>query len=226
MKKIIDFDEVSAKEYDLWYQTEKGKYISSLENKLMVDLLKPQTGQKLLDIGCGTGNHLLYFLEKNLFIYGIDSSYSMLKEAEKKTSGKKVVINAGAQSLPFLDKSFDISIIFTTLEFCDDPVSVLKEAERVTREKIYLGVLNSFSFTSALRRIKGWFKFSIYNRARFYSIWKLKRMFSYSFNFSSIQWGGVGFFPWVHFSFFRWIDKKTSFKRNPFSTFLGILIKL
>lgn len=226
MRKRIDFDKTVAKEYDLWYQTEEGRYISSLENKLMLDLLKPQAGQKLLDIGCGTGNHLLLFLEKKLFAFGIDSSFFMLKEEKEKIREKKIVILACAESLPFLDKCFDTSIIFTTLEFCDDPIQVLKEAERVTKERIFLGVLNSYSLTAGLRRIKGWFKSSIYNKARFYNIWELKKLIEGSFRFSSIEWGGANFFPWINLPFFRWLDKKFSKRKNPLSTFLGILIRL
>lgn len=226
MRKRIAFDKVVAEEYDLWYQTEEGRHISFLENKLMLDLLKPQAGEKFLDIGCGTGNHLLLFLEKKLLPFGMDSSFFMLKEAKKKTKGKNFLILACAESLPFSDKCFDTSIIFTTLEFCDDPIQVLKEAERVTRERIFLGVLNSYSLVAGLRRIKGRFKSSIYNKARFYNIRELKKLIEGSFRFISIEWGGANFFPWINLPFFRWLDKRISLKKNPFSTFLGILIEL
>jgi ubiquinone/menaquinone biosynthesis C-methylase UbiE len=226
MKTSPLFDQKISETYDLWYETETGRYFDSLEKKLMIDLLKPSPGQTLLDIGCGTGNHLKLFQEMGLKVTGVDSSPYMLKKVKGKLKDKSSLFLGFGENLPFEDKVFDLSIIFTTLEFCQNPSLVLKEAERVTSQKIFLGVLNSFSILSLQRRIKGWVKPSIYTQARFFNIWELKRLLRNNLHFKSTEWDGVIFLSSINLKIFGFLDNAISFKKNPFNSFLGILIKL
>jgi ubiquinone/menaquinone biosynthesis C-methylase UbiE len=226
MKTLPAFNQRIAQYYDLWYETSLGEYFDNLEKKLMMDLLKPRFGQTLLDIGCGTGHHLIFFRDMGLKVTGVDPSPFMLKKAKEKLKNKADLFPGTGENLPFKDKTFDLSVIFTTLEFCQNPSSVLKEAERVTSEKIFLGVLNSFSLLSLERRIKGWFKPSIYNKARFYNIWELKALLKKSLHFTSMEWGGVIFLSSFDRKILRWLDKTISPRRNPFYSFLGIVIEL
>ena len=226
MKTSTVFNQKSADHYDLWYETETGRYFDSLEKKLMIDLLKPSPGQTLLDIGCGTGYHLILFKNMGLKVTGIDPSPFMLKKAKKKLKNSTSLFIGTGENLPFEDKEFDLSVIFATLEFCQDPSLVLKEAERVTSQQIFLGVLNSFSLLSLQRRIKGWFQPSIYSKARFFNIWELKRLIKNSLRVRSIDWCGVIFLSSINMNIFRYLDKLISFKKNPFSSFLGMVIEL
>jgi len=226
MKTLPAFNQKIAEHYDLWYETSLGEYFDNLEKKLMIDLLKPRSGQTLLDIGCGTGRHLKLFQEMGLKVIGIDPSPFMLKNATKKVKDNSSLFLGTGENLPFEDKEFDLSIIFATLEFCQNPSLVLKEAERVTSQKIFLGVLNSFSILSLQRRIRGWIKPSIYSQARLFNIWELKRLLKNNLQFKSIKWGGVIFLPFLGLSVFRWLDKLISLKKNPFNSFLGIVIEL
>ena len=41
-------------------------------------------GDSLLDMGCGTGNHILYLKDKFKDIYGLEASEDMLRIARKK----------------------------------------------------------------------------------------------------------------------------------------------
>ncbi|MGB2697532.1 MAG: class I SAM-dependent methyltransferase [Candidatus Zixiibacteriota bacterium] len=226
MKTLPLFNQKMAEHYDLWYETETGRYFNDLEKALMIDLLKPSPGQTLLDIGCGTGNHLKLFQEMGLKVTGVDPSPYMLKKAKEKLKDKTSLVLGTGENLPFNDKTFEMSIIFTTLEFCQNPSMVLKEAERVTSQKIFLGVLNSFSILSFQRRIKGWVKPSIYSKARFFNIWELKRLLRNNLHFKSTEWSGVIFLSSLNFKIFRYLDQAIFFKKNPLNSFLGIVIEL
>ena len=103
---------------------------------------------------------------------------------------------------------------------------LLKEIGRVTRDEIFIGVLNSFSVMAIQRRIRGWFKPSVYNLARFYSLGKLRKLINRSLGFNSVKWGSVLFFPSANSKLIRLLDRKLSFRKNPFNAFLGIVIKL
>jgi ubiquinone/menaquinone biosynthesis C-methylase UbiE len=226
MKTSPIFNHKTAEHYDLWYETSLGEYFDNLENNLMINLLKPLPGQTILDIGCGTGRHLKLFQEMGLKVTGIDPSPFMLKQAKNKIKDSTSLFLGIGENLPFEDKEFDLSIIFATLEFCQNPIQVLKQAERVTSQKIFLGILNSFSILSLQRRIRGWIKPSIYSQARLFNIWELKRPIKKSLRVRSINWGSVIFFSSINLKIFRYLDKVISFKKNPFSSFMGILIEL
>jgi ubiquinone/menaquinone biosynthesis C-methylase UbiE len=161
-----------------------------------------------------------------LKVTGVDPSPFMLKKAEKKLKYNSSLFLGTGENLPFDDKEFNLSIIFTTLEFCQNPSRVLKQAERVTSKKIFLGILNNLSLLSLQRRIKGWFKPSIYKNARFYNIWELKKIIRSSITYKSVEWGSVIFIPLSGSSIFKCLDRTISFRKNPFNSFLGILIEL
>jgi ubiquinone/menaquinone biosynthesis C-methylase UbiE len=222
----IDFDQKVARGYDEWYETDFGKYTASAQNELMTILLKPIPGQRLLDIGCGTGTHLKLFEELGLDTVGLEPSIFMLKKAREKQKGKLKLILAKGEELPIKDDAFDLTLLFTTLEFCQNPAKVLKEAGRVTQEKIFIGVLNSWSLLAIARRVKGCFKSSIYSSAEFYNICKLKKILKGSLKFNSLAWGGVGSRPLLNMKFFRWLDKRFFCSKNPFASFLGVLVEL
>lgn len=228
----IDFDQKVAQSYNEWYKTDFGKYIASAQNELMLNLLKPIPGhgdpsrERLLDIGCGTGNHLRLFQKLGLDAVGLEPSIFMLKKAKEKQKDKLKLILAKGEELPIKDNAFDVSILFTTLEFCQNPTEVLKEAGRVTQKKIFIGVLNSWSLLAIRRRVRGWFKSSVYNNAEFYNICKLMKILKRSLRFNSLAWGSVGFLPFLNMKLFKWLDKRFLCGKNPFASFLGVVVEL
>jgi ubiquinone/menaquinone biosynthesis C-methylase UbiE len=218
------FDEKVARNYDKWYQTDFGRYASSLEEELMVRLLEKVQGQRILDVGCGTGNHLRLFQNLGADAFGLDCSFAMLLKAKEKNILRLIL--AKGEQIPIRDSAFDIATTITTIEFCGEPEKVLREMGRVTQKKIFIGVLNSWSLLALGRRIKGWFKPSIYNRARFFSIWGLKKLLKRTVAFRSVRWSGVCLLPSSKFKFLKELDSKFNFRRNPFCSFLGVLIIL
>lgn len=225
MRKIELFEKYANK-YDDWYKTDFGKYASELEDKLMLELLRPEPGQTLLDVGCGTGRHLLLFENLGLRTTGIDASSSMLVKAKEKVNENSLTLLSDTTDLPFKNKSFDLSIIFLVLEFSENPLKLLKEAVRVTKGKIFIGFLNRYSLLALQRRIKGVFKNSVYRKARFYSFYQLQKILRKSFEFKSLTWEGAIFLPWLRFKPWQWLDLKPSFVKNPFCAFIGVLIEL
>ncbi|MCK4728185.1 MAG: class I SAM-dependent methyltransferase, partial [Desulfobacterales bacterium] len=169
------FDFKAAREYDNWYQSPENRFIADLEDQLLLGLLGHVRGERVLDIGCGTGRHLLMFLEMGLDITGLDASPYMLDIAREKLGHRAELHQGLAEDLPFEDNSFDIATFITTLEFVDDVQKALQEACRVAKNRIFLGVLNRYAIKGIERRLRGIFSESIYNRARFFSVWEVKR---------------------------------------------------
>jgi len=166
-----------AQNYDKWYETPFGRYAAESEKKLFLKLVDFKKGQSLLDIGCGTGYFSFWFHSLGLKITGIDVSSAMLNAAKSKIKDESIkFIKADASSLPFPDNSFDLVVLITTLEFLSQPERALCEAFRVSKGKIFLGVLSKWSILAFKRRLKGLFKESVYQKANFYSMGGLKRL--------------------------------------------------
>jgi len=88
-------------------------------------------GEKILDIGCGTGKNALII--KNKKLYGVDLSRKNLKTALKRGYFKVKLVDVSTQKLPFPDKIFDTVVSLETLEHLFDPIHALAEANRVMK---------------------------------------------------------------------------------------------
>jgi len=73
--------------YDLWFTTPIGELVREYEKKLIISLLKPEKGDKILDAGCGTGVFTDDILKHGALVFGIDISLPMLSRAGEKLQG-------------------------------------------------------------------------------------------------------------------------------------------
>jgi ubiquinone/menaquinone biosynthesis C-methylase UbiE len=166
------FDQqVFAERYEGWYAG-RGRRADRLEKHLLKRLLAefPQAGT-VLEVGCGTGHFTRWFAEQGFRVAGLDIAPAMLAEAMKWNGVPYVA--GDALALPFSDRSFDVVALVTALEFVSDPQSALREAVRVARRGLVLGVLNRCSLLAAKRKIRAkppW------NEARFFSPGELTRL--------------------------------------------------
>lgn len=137
----------TARRYDAWFATPPGRFALAREIRLLERLTAdwPRRGQRLLEIGCGTGVFLESLHRAGFDVSGLDASPAML-EAARERLGRVAELHLGqAEHLPFADKEFDFAVLLTVLEFCPDPGLVLREAARVTRKALLVGFLNRFS---------------------------------------------------------------------------------
>lgn len=173
-----------AQRYEQWYEIGEGRRADLLEKKLLRQLLDVFSSvQSLLEIGCGTGHFTRYFATLLPSVVGLDISPAMLKEARSRDADKEIPYLMGdALRLPFSDASFDVVAFITTLEFIDEPQQALREAGRVARRGLLLGVLNAHSLMGIARRLEGMKKTTVYNQAHFYSVGELSKLVRKSFS--------------------------------------------
>lgn len=79
---IKNSNDNSASYFDLANDSLKGFDVVSKEIALIQKIIG--TRKRILDVGCGTGRHLLYLLELGLEVDGIDSSKGMIEELRRK----------------------------------------------------------------------------------------------------------------------------------------------
>jgi ubiquinone/menaquinone biosynthesis C-methylase UbiE len=72
--------------YDRWFETPVGKSVLKYECELILELLRPGKGERILDAGSGTGLFTREFLARGAEVVGLDISLAMLVYAEKKAA--------------------------------------------------------------------------------------------------------------------------------------------
>jgi len=141
--------------YDRWFETPIGRLVGRYERDLVMDLLHPAAGERILDAGCGTGIFTLDFLRKGAAVTGLDLSMPMLQRAAKKASARPFrPVRGDMLSLPFANRVFDKTVSVTALEFMEDGASAVRELFRVTRKGglVVVATLNSLSPWADRRR--------------------------------------------------------------------------
>ena len=134
--------------YERWFATGQGAYALAREFRLLDAMLAgwQRRGHKLLDVGCGTGIFTERLWHLGFDVTGVDASPPMLHAAKRRFAKRVVELSvANAESLPYTDGEFDYCVVWSVLEFCDDPVAALAEAARVAAKGLVVGFLNSFS---------------------------------------------------------------------------------
>ncbi|MCX5844543.1 MAG: class I SAM-dependent methyltransferase [Deltaproteobacteria bacterium] len=216
------FDNEITQSYDDWLKTPIGRYIDGREKSLILDLTAPRVGEKVLDMGCGTGEHLILFMKKGCQITGVERSPYMLDMAKQKLGNRADLYLEKAESLPFPDNEFDIVSIISALEFMDDPQQAISEAIRVCRGRVFLGGMNKLSLAGNIWKYKNAGYPSVYRNARFFHIGQLTGMVRTHLQGVRIQWGSVVFLPYQWYSFATGIEEKIPIMKNPFGAFWGL----
>ena len=141
----MDLDDVQ-KAYSRWsrvYDMVFGPTFATARRRA-VAMLELQEGERVLEVGVGTG---LSFPEFPLSCsaYGIDISRPMLKRAKARARRPGTgIAEADACQLPFGNDAFDAALIPYVLSAVPDPIGLLQEAVRVVRPDGSIVLLNHF----------------------------------------------------------------------------------
>jgi demethylmenaquinone methyltransferase/2-methoxy-6-polyprenyl-1,4-benzoquinol methylase len=105
--------------------------------EFVVNFSEIRSGEKVLDVGCGTGDQAIYFAKKGAVVTGIDIDQEMISCALKKKRGFNIHFQGGdATNLPFLDPVFDVAVISLVLHEIEnkDRDKVISEMKRVVKK--------------------------------------------------------------------------------------------
>jgi arsenite methyltransferase len=136
MTDMVAFDDTVARTIETMYTTADVVQ----QRRAVLDLLDPQAGEDVLDIGSGPG-HLACEIAQQVgprgAVHGVDPSESMLAIAARRRAGEHaapVSFGTGdALALPFPDGSFDAVTATQVYEYVADMPAALTEARRVLR---------------------------------------------------------------------------------------------
>lgn len=103
----------------------------------IIEETNPQTGEAIIDLGCGTGYYLylLSNLPLNLKLTGFDNDKKALEEARLLLFNNESInfIMGDMHKMPFKDKSFDKIVMSEVLEHVENDEQALKEVYRILK---------------------------------------------------------------------------------------------
>ena len=137
----LSYDRLSG-----WYDRIEGGWEGG-PRRLGLEMLSIQPGERVLEIGCGTGAALGDH-PAGIFAVGLDLSAGMLAQSQSRLKRLKLHQSAGlvqgdALHLPFANAAFDAAFMAFTLELMDTPEipMVLAEIRRVLTPEGRLGAV-------------------------------------------------------------------------------------
>ncbi len=141
--------------YDLvfGYSLAKGR-------RAAIERMNLQPGDRVLEVGVGTGWSLPYY-PRDVKVTGIDISSEMLSKADKRVKRRKLnhvenLCIMNAQAMNFADNSFDAVVAMYIMAVVPDPNLVLREMTRVGRTGGRIVIANYFRNGNKSTRITEW----------------------------------------------------------------------
>ncbi|MBS3171276.1 methyltransferase domain-containing protein [Candidatus Woesearchaeota archaeon] len=137
----MEIKEINRRFFDLWarfydYSFFVKPWLLYIQKKTVVEI-KLKDNIKILDVGCGTGDSLIYLYNKNqkLKLFGIDISKNMLKIARKKLGNKAILKFSDVEKIQFENNFFDYVINTEAFHHFPNPNKAIKEMSRVLKKK-------------------------------------------------------------------------------------------
>ena len=126
--------------------SEKGRVFTEphAEMEELADLFQKNGVKRILDIGCGTGRHLVYLASKGFQMFGFDASQHAIDLAEQwlneEELSAKIIRCRMEDGFPYADRLFDAVVSIQVIHHnrIRDIQSTIAEIERVLRPQGYI----------------------------------------------------------------------------------------
>ena len=128
--------------------------------KEAVRLANDTPGQRVLEVGVGTGLSLPYF-RADAEVTGIDVSAEMLAKARERVARQrlaqvKAILEMDAEEMSFPDNSFDTVLALYVASVVPNPARFAAEMRRVCRPGGSIVIVNHFMSDGLMRHVERW----------------------------------------------------------------------
>jgi len=136
--KISSYFDKFSKNYEnfAFKQSLGTNYLNRIERDFILESVLVRKGQKVLDIGVGTGRNAALLLDKGAIVEGIDISKRMMSEAKKKLKNERVnfTLADASKRIPFKNNTFDHVICIRVLKYMPLWKNLINEVSRVLKK--------------------------------------------------------------------------------------------
>ena len=136
---------------------------AQIVGEILCDAIPVYAGERVIDIGCGTGNTALAAARRIAHVAAVDPVRALLEKAKERAGFERLEIDfrdGVCEAIPFGDSTFDVALSTFGLIFSEDPELSVQEAARVLRTGGRLG------FTSWAASSMNFLLFEICAKAR------------------------------------------------------------
>jgi phosphatidylethanolamine/phosphatidyl-N-methylethanolamine N-methyltransferase len=125
-----------------------------------VRIANDKPGQRILEVGVGTGLSLPFF-RTDAEVTGIDVSAEMLAKARRRVARQeltqvKALLEMDAENLSFADSSFDAVLALYVASVVPNPARLAAEMRRVCRPRGTIVIVNHFMSEGPMRHVETW----------------------------------------------------------------------
>ena len=132
--------------------TKRGKVFTNPHQDMerLTKIFNENGAQRVLDLGCGTGRHLLFFSKKGFDVYGLDGSPKGLEIAKNWLDEEKLSAKLTHQRIdlkfPYENDFFDVIISIQVIHhnLMKEILFSVKEIERVLKPKGFIFITVPF----------------------------------------------------------------------------------
>ncbi|MBU1201490.1 MAG: class I SAM-dependent methyltransferase [Nanoarchaeota archaeon] len=151
-----------------------------LEIPCMIKAVGKIKNKKLLDIGCGTGDHAKKYLKLGAKVAGVDISKTMINISKVNCPDAEFKI-ASMNKLPFKDNSFEIITASLVVDYIKDLKKAFREVNRVLKkgslffysdQSIISGAREKVRIDNKLYNVVGYIKDDNKEKTCFGNCWK------------------------------------------------------
>ena len=136
-----------------------GQLLADTQEQQIASFLAPLEGQRVLDVGTGTGRAAIALARRGAQVTGVDASAEMLAVAEQRARQSRVQVafrRDDAHHLAFADRAFDSVVCLRVLMHTPDWKRSLAELCRVADARVVFDVpaaMSAAAVESAARRL-------------------------------------------------------------------------
>jgi SAM-dependent methyltransferase len=131
-----EIDGLKTRLKETWMAGDYDRFSRAMENdaRSFYERLDVPPGAHLLDVACGSGQLALIAAREGVRVTGVDIAENLIERAQARSMAEALPARfriADAESLPFLDASFDVVVSLIGAMFAPRPQLVAKELTRV-----------------------------------------------------------------------------------------------
>jgi 2-polyprenyl-3-methyl-5-hydroxy-6-metoxy-1,4-benzoquinol methylase len=144
---IPNLEAIKVRQKAMWESGDFGQIARTIENVAEEFMARQphQSGSRVLDVACGTGNLAILAARRGCVVSGIDIASNLIGQARTRAAVEGLSIDfkeGDAEALPFVGGQFELVVSMFGVMFAPRPSVVAAELARVTRPGGHVALAN------------------------------------------------------------------------------------